>query len=220
MIIDHWGGQSQQASSKEVVGEEVEETGKIMVHYEPDHRDADWAGYVAISSRKHVQPNHGDDDKDEWKPSKRQLNNKSSGSTLDLIGGPDDPSTLDPRNWQSEAQAAAVRSKTSVDQLTDRGRSQIQIRYSNRQLGKQESADSVAANLSGEDPFRYLLNETTSSSPRRGEENNNFVPLCEDPQFSLIGYRHTQKNPLLSGLGKHIFTDSPSLVEKANVNLS
>jgi hypothetical protein len=194
----------------------VEETGK-MVHYEPDHQDADWGGFVAISSRKHVQEqNHGGGgDKDEWKPSKRQLNNnKSNGSTLDLIGGPEEG--LCPRNWQSEAQAASVRSKTSVDQLTDRGRSQIQIRYSNRQLGKQASTDSVAASLSGEDPFRYLLNETPS--PRRGKEN--FIPLCEDPQFSLIGYRHTGRTSLLSGLGKDIFTDSPSLVEKANVNLS
>lgn len=192
----------------------MEETGK-MVHYEPDHQDADWGGFVAISSRKHVQePNHGGGgggDKDEWKPSKRQLNNyKSNGSTLDLIGGPEEG--LGPRNWQSEAQAASVRSKTSVDQLTDRGRSQIQIRYSNRQLGKQASTDSVAASLSGEDPFRYLLNETS------GKEN--FIPLCEDPQFSLIGYRHTGRTSLLSGLGKDIFTDSPSLVEKANVNLS
>lgn len=196
----------------------MEETGKRMVHYEPDHQDADWSGYVAISSRKHVkEPNHGGD-KDEWKPSKRQLTNKSNGSTLDLIGGPEDPSIVDPRNWQSEAQAASMRSKTSVDQLTDRGRSQIQIRYSNRQHGKQASTDSVAASLSGEDPYRYLLNETTSPSPRRGKEN--FIPLCEDPQFSLIGYRHTEKNSLLSGLGKDIFTDSPSLVEKANVNLS
>lgn len=194
----------------------MEETGKIMVHYEPDHQGADWGGYVAISSRKHVQEPNRDDDKDEWKPSKRQLNNKSNGSTLDLIGGPEEG--LGPRDWQSEAQAASVRSKTSVDQLTDRGRSQIRIRYNNRQLDKQASADSVAASLSGEDPFRYLLNETTSPSPRRGKEN--FIPLCEDPQFSLIGYRHTGRTSLLSGLGKDIFTDSPSLVEKANVNLS
>lgn len=194
----------------------MEETGK-MVHYEPDHQDADWGGFVSISSRKHLQePNHGGD-KDEWKPSKRQLNNNSNGSTLDLIGGPEEG--LGPRNWQSEAQAASVRSKTSVDQLTDRGRSQIQIRYSNRQLGKQASTDSVAASLSGEDPFRYLLNENTSPSPRRGKEN--FIPLCEDPQFNLIGYRHTGRTSLLSGLGKDIFTDSPSLVEKANnVNVS
>ena len=185
-----------------------------MVHYEPDHQDADWGGYVSISSRKHVkEPNHGGGDKDEWKPSKRQLTNKSNGSTLDLIGGPEEGHG--PRNWQSEAQAASVRSKTSVDQLTDRGRSQIQIR---RQPGKQASTDSVAASLSGEDPYRYLLNETTSPSPRRGKEN--FIPLCEDPQFSLIGYRHTGRTSLLSGLGKDIFTDSPSLVEKANVNLS
>jgi len=122
---------------------------------------------------------------------------------LDLIGGPEEG--LGPRNWQSEAQAASVRSKTSVDQLTDRGRSQIQIRYSNRQLGKQASTDSVAASLSGEDPFLYLLNETPS--PRRGKEN--FIPLCEDPHFSLIGYRHTGSSSLLSGLGKDIFTDSP-----------
>ena len=201
----------------------MEETGK-MVHYEPDHQDADWGGFVAISSRKHVQePNHGGGgDKDEWKPSKRQLNNyKSNGSTLDLIGGPEEG--LGPRNWQSEAQAASVRSKTSVDQLTDRGRSQIQIRYSNRQLGKQASTDSVAASLSGEDPFRYLLlywkrREEKLPSPRKGKEN--FIPLCEDPHFSLIGYRHTGRTSLLSGLGKDIFTDSPSLVEKANVNLS
>ena len=111
----------------------MEETGKRMVHYEPDHQDADWSGYVAISSRKHVQEPKVSPEKDEWKPSKRQLTNKSNGSTLDFH----QDEGLGPRNWQSEAQAASVRSKTSVDQLTDRGRSQIQIRHSNRQPGKQ-----------------------------------------------------------------------------------
>jgi hypothetical protein len=186
-----------------------------MTYYDPNHQDADWSGYVSISSRKHVQgQKHGEED--EWKPSKRiDIAPKSNDSTLDLIGGPvpkDDPSTLDPRNWQSEAQAASVRTKTTVDQLTETGRSQI--RCKNKKLGKPASLSSgnetVAASLSGEDPYYYLLdNEATPLV--RGE---NFLPLSNDPNLNLVGYRRITETSLLANLGKDLYASAPSLVDK------
>ena len=181
-----------------------------MTYYDPNHQDADWSGYVSISSRKHVQePEHGDED--EWKPSKRiDIAPKSNDSTLDLIGGPvpkDDPSTLDPCNWESEAQAASVRTKTTADQLTETGRSQI--RFKNKKLGNPASLNSgnetVAASLSGDDPYYYLLdNDDAQTSVRRQD----CLPLSNDPNLNLVGYRRITETSLLANLGKDLYASS------------
>ncbi len=188
-----------------------------MSYYDPSHPDADWSGYVSISSRKHVQPpKRGDED--QWKPSKRiDIAPKSNDSTLDLIGGPvpkDDPSTLDSCNWQSEAQAASVRTKTMVDQLTETGRSQI--RYKNKKLGMPASMisenDTVAASLI-EDPY-YIL-DNADEPPGRREIGH--VPLSDDPNLNLIGYRQVTKNSLLASLGKDLYASAPSLVDRQRI---
>eukprot|EP00985_Skeletonema_marinoi_P026698 scaffold20928_cov181-Skeletonema_marinoi.AAC.1 len=183
-----------------------------MSYYDPNHPDADWSGYVSVSSRKHVQePKRGDED--QWKPSKRiDIAPTSNDSTLDLIGGPvpkDDPSTLDSCNWQSEAQAASVRTKTTVDQLTETGRSQI--RYKNKKLGMPASLisgnDTVAASLS-EDPYYILHSE---DGPLERIEISH-LPLSNDPNLDLVGYRQITKTSLLASLGKDLYASAPSLV--------
>ena len=185
-----------------------------MPHYDPSNKDADWGGFVSISSRKHV-PEPKCCDEDHWKPSKRIASSVRNDSTLDLIGGPvpkDDPSTLEPCNWQSEAQAASVRTKTKADQLTETGRSQI--RYKSKKVGHPLSLisndnDTVAASLI-EDPFYNL-----SSKDEALVERENFVPFSGDYSRNLIGYRSITKNSLLASLGKDLFASAPSLVGKS-----
>eukprot|EP00986_Skeletonema_menzelii_P011161 scaffold5672_cov142-Skeletonema_menzelii.AAC.4 len=184
-----------------------------MSYYDPNHPDADWSGYVAVSSRKHVpEPKRGDEA--EWKPNKRIALKSNDSSTLNLIGGPvpkDDPSTLGSSNWQSEAQAASVRTKTTVDQLTETGRSQI--RYKNKKLGLRASSlksgnDTVAASLS-EDPY-YILE--TEDKPLKGREIAP-LPLSNDTDLNFVGYRQITKTSLLECLGKDLYASS-SLVDK------
>jgi hypothetical protein len=176
-----------------------------MTYYDPNHRDADWSGYVSISSRKHVHgQKHGEED--EWKPSKRIDIAPKSKDSLDLIGGPvpkDDPSTLCPCNWQSEAQAASA--KTTVDQLTETGRSQIRCK-NKRHVGWGNSL----ASLSGEDPYYYLLNNEDAPFVRRQK----FLPLSDDPNLNLVGYRQVAETSLLANLGKDLYASTPSLVGK------
>ncbi len=175
-----------------------------MAYYDPSHPDADWSGYVSVSSRKHVrEPKRGDEEK--WKPKKRILASKNNDSTLNLIGGPvpnNDPSTLGSCNWQSEAQAASGRTKTTVDQLTETGRSQI--RYKNKKLGESVSMksgnDTVAASLI-EDPYYMLENE---DEPLSGREIAP-VPLSTDHDLEFVGYRQSTKTSLLATLGKDLY---------------
>lgn len=176
-----------------------------MAYYDPSHPDADWSGYVSVSSRKHVrEPKRGDEEK--WKPKKRILAPKCNESTLNLIGGPvpNDPESLGSCNWQSEAQAASGRTKTTVDQLTETGRSQI--RYKNKKLGVPVSKpgnDTVAASLS-EDPYYILENE---DEPLSGREIAP-VPLSTDHDLQFVGYRQITKTSLLATLGKDLYARS------------
>ena len=173
-----------------------------MAYYDPSHPDADWSGYVSVSSRKHVrEPKRGDEEK--WKPKKRILASKNNDSTSNLIGGPvpNNPSTLGSCNWQSEAQAASCRTKTTVDQLTETGRSQI--RYKNKKLGVpsvKSGNDTVAASLI-EDPYYILEN---GDEPLSGREIAP-VPLSTDHDLEYVGYRQITKTSLLATLGKDLY---------------
>ena len=159
-----------------------------MAHYDPDHQDADWSGYVTISSRRHVQgQKHGENE--QWKPSKR-IATKKSDSTFSLIGGPvpkDDPSTLDPCNWQSEAQAASAQTKTTTGQSTG-------FRKKKKPPSLQP-VETVATTFSGED----LL----MSSSRRRTLKENFVPLSNDPTINFVGFRHRETS-LIANLGRDL----------------
>jgi hypothetical protein len=112
-------------------------------NYNPNHPDTDWSGFVSSrSQRKHVpsQPNqlcavnsHGLGPKEDvatadWtKPARKivhQVNHQSS--TFSLIGGPvpaHNPDLYSPGCWETEAQAAARKRKTDLQQLTVQGRS-------------------------------------------------------------------------------------------------
>ena len=168
-----------------------------MAYYDPSHPDADWSGYVSVSSRKHVrEPKRGDEEK--WKPKKRILAPKCNNSTLNLIGGPvpNDPAMLGSCNWQSEAQAASCRTKTTVDQRS-------QIRYKNKKLGVpsvRSGNDTVAASLR-DDPYYILENE---DEPLSGREIAP-VPLSTDHDLEYVGYRQITKTSLLATLGKDLY---------------
>lgn len=117
-------------------------------NYDPTHPDADWSGFVSTrSQRKHVttRPNqicalngeglapNQEVPTAEWiKPARKMANRAPScadnvqSSTFSLIGGPVpavSPGLYSPRCWETEAQAAARKRKTDLEQLTYHGRS-------------------------------------------------------------------------------------------------
>jgi hypothetical protein len=122
-------------------------------NYDPSHPDADWSGFVSSrSQRKHIpcQPNqlcalnsYGLGPKDnvttaDWTKPARKIVHKIApcvekdkphairSSTFSLIGGPvpsDSPNLYSPGCWETEAQAAARKRKTDLQQLTVQGRS-------------------------------------------------------------------------------------------------
>lgn len=95
---------------------------------------ADWSGYAPpVSSRKHVLPSSDDRRSVEerpWKPGRRGVANEKScnASTDSILGGPvpaRTPGVVGASSWQTEAQAAAVRTRTTREQLTESGRSRF-----------------------------------------------------------------------------------------------
>ena len=195
--------------------------------YNPSHPDADWSGFVpSPSSKKHIDAPPVQITSlftgpiDEWKPSRRVIPVNVSGSspkdgskessTFTLFGGPvpaNDPSVVGSSHWQTETQAATLRTKTTVEQLTESGRS-MHICGKKSTVPAYENVrpfdSSVAARMRRENP--YSLND--------GDCNNDKEPFSEahasgegTTNGNLIGYRAHRggtARSFLAGLGKEV----------------
>ena len=145
---------------------------------------------------------------EEWtKPARKIVGHKESGavsgcnavvadqihnsSTFSLIGGPipgNDPSSMGPSRWETEAQVAARRKSTDLCQLTDNGRS-MQVR------GRKRKSDISNQKLKTFCPKR----------DNTGDNQMNIEKTNADP-MDLVGFRaHTHgRSSFLDGLGSEI----------------
>jgi hypothetical protein len=136
----------------------------------------------------------------DWKQGLRVIDTSKGTSTFDLIGGPEE---INPSSWQTETHSAtSTEKKTSIDQLTETGRS-MHVRGKKSSIPAYENmspfSESVASRLRDENP--YSLNEGSNavSWPKTPPE------LCSDDKENLIGYRAPRAgDSFLSGLGKDL----------------
>ena len=184
----------------------------------PHPPNIDWSGYAAPPDCKKHLPHPtskisggvGVDDTAEWKPGRKVSTEQSSNSSTSILGGPvpeKDPSVVSSAAWQSEAQAAQQKTKTSQEQLTESGRSRF-VRGKQTTIPQYELAkpfdESVAARLRLENP--YSLNDKLSSDIMKNEENGNpNTAETVDPNYSLVGYRSGAGcRSYLDGLGTEV----------------
>lgn len=128
-------------------------------------------------------------------------------STFGLIGGPvQKPSLVSANRWETETRAAWLQRNTTIDQLTEygksihtRGKSQITPAFESAQPFDAKKAGQVR----GENP--YALNDGEGSAKidaSRAEENDD----------NLIGYRSHRggtARSFLAGLGKQVAAELP-----------
>ena len=110
---------------------------------------------------------------------------------------------MNPRQWQTEAQSAASNDKkTTMDQLTETGRS-MHVRGKKSSVPAYENvrpfSDSVASRLRDENP--YSLNDEKSSFVSWSNASQEVV---RDGKENLIGYRAPRAGDFLAGLGKEL----------------
>jgi len=177
--------------------------------YDPDHPDADWSGFIAGKScRKHIpsQPNqlvpldgNGFGPRNgvptaEWtKPARKTVRHRESGadntcektqsSTFTLIGGPipeTSPSKFASECWETEAQAAARKRKTDLEQLTDHGRS-MYIKGRKRSIVNKDSAENRQHEVLP--PTRSEPSPRKDSSDFTGFRSSNAKVSCSDASF-------------------------------------
>lgn len=137
----------------------------------------------------------------EWKKGRRDIPTSKGNSTFKLIGGPEEVRSS---QWQSEAQSAC-QSKTTIQQLTETGRS-MHIRGKRRIIPAYEnvrpSNENMASRLRDENP--YTLNEGVDKSWNESSKKN-FNDATAKPNANLIGYRAPRGgDSFLVGLGKEL----------------
>mmetsp|Transcript_19004 Transcript_19004/g.39926 ORF Transcript_19004/g.39926 Transcript_19004/m.39926 type:complete len:238 (+) Transcript_19004:19-732(+) len=199
--------------------------------YNPSHPNADWSGYVLpISRRKHVEKPRNqiipletgfcpaeDARTREWKPGRKVFkpgdNGPNGASTKSLIGGPIpecDPAVVESSHWQTEVQAATLRTQTTVEQLTEKGKS-MHIRGKKGTAPLWENVKpfdkSVAARLRKENP--YTINDSDDVRNVQTESKSSNIIAIDGglPGRNLIGYRANRggaSKSFLAGLGKEV----------------
>ncbi len=199
--------------------------------YNPSHPNADWSGYVRqISARKHIEnprnqiitletgfcPAENARTR-EWKPGRKVFKpieiGSNGASTKSLIGGPineSDPSGVESSHWQTELQAATLRTQTAVEQLTEKGKS-MHIRGKKSTVPMWENVqpfdESVASRLRDENPYTLNDRDDVRNEPIESKSLDTIAIHSELRKRNLIGYRANRggaSKSLLAGLGKEV----------------
>jgi hypothetical protein len=182
---------------------------KIGIMYDPTHIDADWGGYVSFrSTRKHFNNDNGSLEANlisvapnlnastlEWsKPSRKIIphfesgteishrnrrDNKLRSATFELIGGPLEKDCGD--CWDTEARSASRRKKTSLHQLTDKGRSMC-IRGKRPKSDTEATFDPHFKSEMKEETFELSASHDTNHSDYIGFRGK-VQPCASDPSI-------------------------------------
>lgn len=174
--------------------------------------EADWSGYVPPPNARKYLPaaeskiKGGVGHEEHWKPKKKVFHdNKSKAKdSHNIIGGPipkDDPSIVESGAWQSEAQAAALQTKTALDQKRESGHGGKRITMPAYELSnKKPYSESVGARLKLENP--YHLNDKVGDAKKENCANANT----------------TLDNSYIEGLGAEVAASLSMDKDRATIN--
>ena len=215
---------------------------KYEEYYDPSDNRADWSGFVPNpTGRAHTNnpsahrvqmqtngeynglvPSESAATSDWQKPQRKAFNTDNNGSngrssTFSLIGGPtpvNNPNQLDDTSqWETEAQAAARRNGTFVDQLTSGGKS-MYVKGKREVKPAFENPNQYDPNARRENPY-----DAQQSAFERELNNRNPPADSNGDPDNLIGFRQHnggQQKSFLSGLGKEV-ARNPDFKKPKNV---
>ena len=166
--------------------------------------------------RRHHQQQHQPNCQESYNHSNDDiLSSPIRSSTFSLIGGPipvDSPSNVSSKCWETEAQAAARKRKTELEQLTNKGRSN-HVRGRKRRTvimdnenNEQEAANSASFDSNDENQISVVAEQQQQNQQQNTSCNDdpreligfrsNFTSCCTDPNFLRdISEAVTKSNP-------------------------
>ena len=189
--------------------------------------EADWSGYVPPPNARKYLPvaeskiKGGVGHEEHWKPKKKVFHDNKSKDSHNIIGGPipkDDPSIVESGAWQSEAQAAALQTKTALDQKRESGHGGKRITMPAYELSnKKPYSESVGARLKLENP--YHLNDKVGDAKKENCANANTTLDHKEGEFSLVGYRAPMTSrSYIEGLGAAVAASLSMDKDRATIN--